>query len=149
MKIIWNVLLLLLCFNSFSQNIDELPAHVKKSLFFRYPDATNINWVSNDTSYIIEFTLFEEQKKVVCDLSGKIIQTYTIIKINDIPADIKQAIRGNFSHGTILRAERVRTKNDKIHYIVFLLEDESIYSVRFNIVGTIISIKKVIPDNTE
>ena len=94
MKRIWYVLLLLLFFKSFSQNIDELPAHVKKSFFFRYPDATDINWVSNDTSFIIEFTLFEEQKKVVSDLSGKIIQTYTRIKVKDIPGDVKQAIKG-------------------------------------------------------
>ena len=149
MKKICFVVLLMSFFTGFSQNKDELPAQIKKTIYFRYPDATDISWVNIDSNFVIEFTLFEEQKKVVCDLSGMIIQTFTIIKINDIPVDIKQAIKGSFSHGTILRAERIRTKNDKIHYIVYLEEDGSIYSIRFDKVGTIISIKKVITYNTE
>ena len=149
MKIIYFVVLLISCFTLFSQTEEELPGHIKKSFYLKYPDATDINWVNTDSNYVIEFTLFEEHKKVVSDLSGKIIQTYTKIKIKDVPSNIKQAIQSNFSNSTILRAERLRTKKEEIHYIVFIESKESIYSVRLNRVGTILSTKRIIQDDTE
>lgn len=149
MKIICFVVLLMSCFTVFPQTKEELPGNIKKSFYLKYPDATDINWVYTDSNYVIEFTLFEEQKKVVSDLSGKIIQTYTRIKIKDIPSNIKQAIQNNFSNSTILRVERIRTKKEEIHYLVFVESKENIYSVRLNSVGSILSTKRVIPDDME
>ena len=149
MKKIYFIVLLMSCFTVFSQTKDELPEHIKKSFYLKYPDAADIGWFNTDSNYVIEFNLFEEHKKVVSDLSGKIIQTYTTIKIKDIPSNIKETILSNFSNVTILRAERVRTKKEEIHYIVFVESKESIYSVRLNSLGTILSTKRVISDDIE
>jgi len=149
MKKIYFVVLLMSCFTVFSQTKDELPGNIKKSFNLKYPDATDISWYKTDSIYVIEFNLFEEHKKVVSDLSGKIIQTYTAIKIKDIPSNIKQVMQSNFSNGTILRSERVRTKKEEIHYIIFVESKESIYSVRLNSFGTILSTKRMISDDLE
>ena len=137
------------CFTLFSQTRDELPGNIRKTLNLKYPDATDMEWFNTDSSYIIEFSLFEERKKVVSDLSGKIIQTFTIVKIKDLPASIKHAVKSNFPGSTILRAERIRTKKEEIHYIIFIESKESIYSVRLNSTGKILGSKRVMADDIE
>ena|SRR5437879_5595526 len=91
-----------------AQKIQEknIPSSVKSSFQKQYPN-TKAKWSKEENNYEAEFNFDKEERSVLMDVSGNIIETEIEIKVSQLPKEITEYIKANYQGQTIKEAAKI------------------------------------------
>ncbi len=119
-----------------NQSNDKIPAAVTSAFHNKFPDAKKVHWdIENATEYEAEFKLNGAAYSAAFDLSGKWLETETIIKISALPEAVQFALKNDFGSFKINEAAKIETAQNEIRYEAEIEKGEETFDVLFSADG--------------
>lgn len=108
-------------FTACSQDIaaSKVPSVVTNALQSKFTTATNVDWEKKKNMYEAEFKQDSLEVTVEIDAAGKIVRQKQDLTVQQLPANISQAISSQYKDFTIDDVEKVET-NGTVFYQVEL-----------------------------
>lgn len=96
---------------SYAQSLDtkDVPGIVKEKFNSSYTKAAHVKWTKEKSNYEASFRTGKKEMSVNFDEKGKIIETETEIKTNDLPMEIRNSISKNYSGYKITEAAKIES----------------------------------------
>ncbi|MCZ2357619.1 MAG: PepSY-like domain-containing protein [Bacteroidia bacterium] len=115
------VILLSVMFTVLSANAQkisdkEVPAVVKSALQKNYPNAKELKWEKEKGNYEAEFEVNETDYSLLIDASGNILETEIEIKVDALPAKVKDYITKNYAGQKIKEATKITSSKGVVTY---------------------------------
>jgi hypothetical protein len=115
-KIILLLALLLLISGSAMAQI-TVPQAVKSAFEAKFPNAENVKWdKENRSEYEANFTLGVTEMSASFLRDGTWLETETTIAVDQLPQAVQDAVKQNYSTGTITGASKIEKADNSIVY---------------------------------
>lgn len=112
---------------------------VHKSFEERFPNATHVNWGNgNDTDWEADFLMNGSKYSASFTSKGVWIATIRIIKLNELPQEVRNSIITKFPHWEITELNRTEKAKDGVSYEVNLKKGRERKNIAFNKDGSIL-----------
>lgn len=99
-----------LFFTGYAYAQQKAPANLVQALHHAYPAAKNIHWGKEGAGYEAAFVNSGKQLSVNFDASGKITETETDIKVNELPASVLSAVKQKFGSSVNIKEAAIIKK---------------------------------------
>jgi len=141
-------LLLLILFVAFAcaQQNNNVPNAVSSKFKTLYPEAEELEWSKEDPNFEAEFELNDIEMSVVFDAEGKVLETETEIKMEDLPEPVKLSLKNDFD-GYEAEEPAKLEKNGEVFYEVELEKGDVEFDGIFSKDGKLVN--KETDDNDE
>ena len=96
-------------------NADKVPQVVKTNFGKAHPNASG-KWEKEDGNFEVSFKESGKEMSCVIDASGNILETETVIPVNELPQATKDYIKKNYAGVTIKEAAKIVKANGEINY---------------------------------
>lgn len=93
----------------------NIPSVVMNNFQQKFSTATNVEWELEGDIYNVEFDANNNEHEVWIDSKGKIINHKEEIKVNQVPANIREAVKRDFPQYRIDDADKYET-DGKVTY---------------------------------
>lgn len=121
--------------------MQEVPANLNESFQKAYPQATDVEWEKEGTTYKVEFDANRMEHEIWYSENGNIVKTEKELAIADLPAAVTTALKTNYSKHKIDEVEMTEENGKKIYEVelekmfskdikLFMLDDGSIVEER-------------------
>lgn len=94
----------------------DVPASVKAACMKEHPNAKNVKWSKEGTTFESEFTENGNEKSATFDDSGAMLENEKNIKIAALPAGAVKYVEDHYKGKKIKEASRMIDKNGVINY---------------------------------
>ena len=119
----------------------SIPVYTKTAFETKYPLAEDVEWEKEeDEEYEVEFEIDGKEMTSIFSSKGKWLETEFEIEENDIPENIKEAIKLKYRGYEIVEAEMIETPDMKEFEIV-LKDSQREREIVYNIDGVLLSEK--------
>jgi len=95
---------------------NEVPELVKEAFKRQYSDVKVSEWEMEKGNYEAEFKKDGSEQSVVIDANGKILETEVEIKIDQLPAKVKDYIFKTYKNARIREASKITDSKGTITY---------------------------------
>lgn len=94
----------------------DVPAVVKDAFKKSYANAKEVKWEKEGANYEAEFEVGETDQSVVYDTSGHLIETEVEIKVDELPAEVKEYVSKNYKDMKIKEATKITDAKGAVSY---------------------------------
>ena len=105
----------------------DVPSVVKEAFQNSYKDAKEVKWEKEGANFEAEFEIGETDQSVVYDASGKLIETETEIKADELPAAAKDYIAKNYKGAKIKEAAKITDARGTVTYEAEIKDKDLIF----------------------
>ncbi len=85
----------------------DIPQVVKDKFSNTFKDAIKVKWNKEKIGYEASFNLGNEKKSATLDESGKILETETSLKINELPKSVLASVKKDYAGYKITEAAKI------------------------------------------
>jgi len=109
---------MLFAVNVYAQKIDasKVPAEVKKAFAANFRGVGNPKWEMEGSNYEAGFRQNNKSMSALFDAQGKLVETETGIKTNELPAAVKEYVSKNYAGQSIAEAAIIKKPSGEINY---------------------------------
>lgn len=112
----------------------ELPSAVKESFKKNYPNAKEVKWEKEGSNFEAEFEIGETESSVVYDANGILVESEVEIKIEELPAAVKDYVSKNYKAMKIKEAAKITAAAGAITYEVEIKGKDLIFDSKGNFI---------------
>lgn len=112
----------------------EVPAVVKSALQKNYPNAKELKWEKEKGNYEAEFEVNETDYSLLIDASGNILEIEIEIKVDALPAKVKDYITKNYVGQKIKEATKITSSKGVVTYEAELKGKDLIFDSNGNFI---------------
>ena len=94
----------------------EVPAVVKSAIHKNHPNAKDLKWEKEKGNYEAGFEVGEQDYSVLIAASGQIIETEVEIKVDALPAGVKEYVSKNYAGQKIKEAAKITDAKGVVTY---------------------------------
>jgi len=111
------ILLILIFSYSAICSLTAQPEAVHNAFGVKFPNAVQVIWGNgNGTEWEADFMIDGSKYSALFDLQGKWIETIRIIKLFELPQDVRNSIVTNFPHWEIAELNKIEKANSGVSY---------------------------------
>jgi hypothetical protein len=143
MKRITFISILLALASGLAAQRKELPPDIRDSLFFRYPDATEITSKDRKDVYRIKFNNEGVKTTSFFDSNGKWIKSESILVKEHIPEKVKKTIIKKYPKGFFRSATLTETSQGYFIYEIAVETEKFTYYLELDKTGNIIKTNQI------
>jgi len=109
----------------------QVPAVAKATFEKEYPN-TKGSWDKEDEGYEVEFEKDGKEMSLIIDETGKILETETMIAVNELPASILDYMNTHYKGMKVEEAARIVKANGDINYEAEIKEKDVVFDANGN-----------------
>lgn len=94
----------------------DVPSAVKDAFKKAHSDAKEVKWEMEGANFEAEFEIGEVDQSAVYDTSGKLIETEVEIKVEELPAGVRDYISKNYKDAKIKEATKITDAKGTVTY---------------------------------
>lgn len=91
-------------------NIKDVPLVVRNKFSSSYKNATSVKWTKEKTGYESSFKKGKVDMSVNFDEKGNIVETETVIKLSELPVEVREAVAKDYSNYKISETAKIESK---------------------------------------
>jgi hypothetical protein len=112
-----------------AQNVKEadVPTVVKDAFKKSYANAKEVKWEKEGANYEAEFEVGETDQSVVYDASGHLIETEVEIKVDNLPAAVREYVSKNYKDMKIKEATKITDAKGAVSYEAEIKDKDLIF----------------------
>ena len=134
--LLFSLVFLFLHVNGQRVTIDKVPAAVKSSFKTKYPGVVKVGWqMANANEYKANFTMKKSALTAYFSPEGTWRQTETMMKIPEIPQNIRRSIPKQFPGSKIRNAYKISKKEGAPTYKILIQQGSKLMTVIYSIAG--------------
>jgi len=116
----------------------KVPQNVRKAFSKENPKASGITWSMEEANYEVNFLLNNVKNSVVYDKDAKWLEKEAVIKVSDIPKEVKAALKKEFAGFKTTEAEKVEKADNSVQYHLGISKKDEAYEVQFSATGDVL-----------
>jgi len=134
------IAILIISSASFAQKLSsgKVPAPVKKAFSKDFPKSSKATWTMDEGNYEVNFLVNEVKNSATYDKDGKWLEKEVVIRLSEIPKDIRTSITKNFPGFHANEAEKVETNGKDLEYHIGIYKGKEKYEVQFSLKGDVL-----------
>jgi len=109
----------------------QVPAVAKATFEKEYPN-TKGSWDKEDEGYEVEFEKDGKEMSLIIDETGKILETETMIAVNELPASILDYMNTHYKGMKVEEAAKIIKANGDINYEAETKEKDVVFDSNGN-----------------
>ncbi|MCX6252756.1 MAG: PepSY-like domain-containing protein [Bacteroidetes bacterium] len=116
----------------------KVPQNVRKAFSKEFPRASGITWSMEETNYEVNFLLNNVKNSVVFDKDAKWLEKEAVIKVSDVPKEVKAAMKKEFAGFKATEAEKVELPDNTVQYHLGISNKVEAFEVQFSATGVVL-----------
>lgn len=105
----------------------DVPSAVRDAFKKAHNDAKEVKWEKEGGNFEAEFEVGEVDQSVVYDASGKLIETEVEIKVDELPAGVKDYVAKNYKDAKIKEATKITDAKGTVTYEAEIKDKDLIF----------------------
>lgn len=105
----------------------EVPTAVKEAFKKSYKDAKEVKWEKEGANFEAEFEIGETDQSVVFDAMGHLVETEVEIKVDELPAGVKDYVAKNYKNAKIKEATKIIDAKGTVTYETEIKDKDLIF----------------------
>jgi len=131
------IALLLISFNSFADDTNQVAAKVKTSFDKSFPDASDVKWNRSGTIYFGTFKVNDQDISVVYNEDGELKSSSRKLSLSRLPLKVLFAVQDRYSGYNISKEVSEVFSNDESGYLINVENEKNKLALRVDPLGNI------------